>query len=78
MSKWIYFHWIGSSASGTTQIFEVTTKNTPTVILGIVKWFAPWRQYSFYPNGDTVFEKDCLRDIAVFCEDKTKEQRAKK
>ena len=32
-------------------------------------WYASWRQYVFYPNPDTIFNKGCLRDIARFCEE---------
>lgn len=38
------------------------------VDLGKVRWFGAWRQYSFEPGADLVFEKTCLRTIADFCE----------
>lgn len=44
--------------------------------LGVVKWFARWYQYAFFPTADTVFEKTCLRDIAQFCNDETVKKRA--
>lgn len=40
-------------------------------LLGEVRWHAPWRRYCFYPAGGTLFEQDCLRDIAEFIEVKT-------
>jgi len=43
--------------------------------LGEIAWFGRWRCYAFYPAGSTIFEKDCLRVIADFCEEKTKEHR---
>ena len=43
--------------------------------LGWIGWFGRWRKYSFFPASDTVFEEDCLRDIADFCVRKTKEHR---
>jgi hypothetical protein len=43
--------------------------------LGRVSWFSAWRCYAFFPAGDTVFEKVCLRDIAEFCEDRTTEHK---
>ena len=45
--------------------------------LGIIVWFAKWRCYAFEPSRDTVFEKQCLRDIADFCERKTKEHKVR-
>lgn len=46
--------------------------------LGWIGWYAPWRKYCFFPKGDTVYEKVCLREIANFCERKTSEHKAKK
>ncbi len=43
--------------------------------LGIIKWFSAWRCYGFFPCGGMVFEQQCLRDLAAFCEIQTKEQR---
>lgn len=36
--------------------------------LGIVGWFARWRQYCFDPSNGTTFNRDCLIDIAAFLE----------
>jgi len=47
-------------------------------VLGEVKWFGCWRQYAFFPFPGTAYERQCLRDIAEFCETKTKEHRAKR
>jgi len=45
-----------------------TVRNTQTRIsLGEGRW----RQYSFLPNADLVFERTCLRTIADFCERQT-------
>lgn len=44
--------------------------------LGQVKFYPQWRKYSFFPASQTLFEADCLRDIATFCEDETKKWRA--
>lgn len=35
-------------------------------LLGIIKWFGRWRQYTFFPQPVTVFNRECLRDIANF------------
>jgi len=34
--------------------------------IGVVEWFARWRQYCFFPCDGTVFSKGCLDDIADF------------
>ena len=38
-------------------------------ILGIIKWYPSWRQYCFFPESDTVFNKDCLSDIENFVQE---------
>ena len=63
MSKWIRFEQAGDT--GKTKIWHVVTKDEGYV-LGEVKWYAPWRKYSFYPLGSTIFESQCLMDIANF------------
>lgn len=43
--------------------------------LGYVAWFGRWRNYAFFPNANLVFDKNCLRDIAAFCEHHSAEHR---
>jgi len=31
--------------------------------LGLIKWFSRWRQYAFFPDAETVWNPECLRDI---------------
>lgn len=50
-----------------TEVFLVQTKNRD-IDLGLVKWYAPWRQYCFMPDDDCVFSKGCMADINDFIE----------
>lgn len=59
-----------------THLYEVTSR-TNGALLGYIKWFAHWRQYSFFPV-DCIMEKVCMRDIADFCEQRTNERRQKR
>lgn len=43
--------------------------------LGMVKWFGRWTKYTFTPDGNSVFESTCLREIADFIEQRTTDQR---
>jgi hypothetical protein len=43
--------------------------------LGTVKWYGPWRKYAFFPAAETLYEQDCLRDIAAFVESETLQHR---
>lgn len=63
------------SKSGKTNEWLVCSKYDQTDVIGQVKWFGRWRCYGFFPFKDTVFEKQCLRDIADFCEEQTKHHR---
>lgn len=75
--KHVRFKFISSSDSGRTNVWEVqTTENN--LFLGSIKWFGAWRRYSFFPEFGSVFEWACMRDIADFCELKTKEHRNNK
>lgn len=48
-----------------TKVFEVIS-NSSNAHLGMIKWYGPWRQYCFFPVGDTVFSAGCLKDIQDF------------
>ena len=43
--------------------------------LGLVKWYAPWRQYCFFPENDTIFNPTCMETIIQFVKDLMKERR---
>ena len=72
MSKFLEFREAGTSKSGITMVWEVVPKSEGFG-LGGIRWYGPWRKYVFNPVGDAVFCAACLRDIADFCELKTRE-----
>ena len=72
--KYININEIGQSLTGKTKIFMVVTNNDG-IELGHIKWHAPWRQYIFRPETNTIFEKTCLADITHFLEAQMKERR---
>ena len=49
-----------------TSVFDVYTKNEKETYLGEIRWYAPWRQYCFYPQDECVFSKGCMNDICDF------------
>jgi hypothetical protein len=57
-----------------TVVWAVMSKDTASHV-GFVQWHGPWRKYCFFPEFNTIFEWDCMRSIAEFCEQKTKEHR---
>ena len=75
--KYIQFVDSGYSKSGKTRIWNVAIKEDSEDLIGQIRWFASWRCYAFYPYDKTVFEKTCLRDIANFCEEQTRQRKIK-
>lgn len=67
-SKWIWFIEAGKSESGKTHRWNVITQDG-SIPLGQVRWYSPWRKYAFFPEDATLFEIQCLRDIATFLEE---------
>lgn len=45
-------------------------------LLGTIRWFGRWRQYTFQPAPVTTFNPECLRVIAAKTEELTKAHRA--
>lgn len=73
--KYITFRkheWFGLSKSRKTQVWHVDSSNG-NVEVGVIKWHGPWRKYCFFPSGDMLFDQHCLRMIATFIEDETRE-----
>jgi hypothetical protein len=74
MPHWIRFELL-RDPTRKTKIWRVVNAQYNS-FLGNVKWYSPWRKYCFAPDDGTVFEQDCLRDIAAFCEDETRAHNA--
>ena len=60
---------------GKTRVFRITPKgnNFP---LAEVRWYPGWRKYTVQ-TGTSIFEEDCLRDMADFIEGKTREHKGR-
>ena len=78
-SKWIRFMEEPRDAKRKTPIFAVLTKDDADKgdggfyqgdELGQVRWYSPWRRFTFFVSGagEVLFESQCLRDIAAFCD----------
>ncbi|MGH9747260.1 MAG: hypothetical protein ACRD59_14280 [Candidatus Acidiferrales bacterium] len=74
MPSWINFQLEHRARGRKTDVWHVWSLDGRHH-LGSVRWFSPWRKYSFWPARDTVFEQDCLRDLAAFIEAETVKQR---
>lgn len=67
ISEYLEFFLVGTSKSGKTLIFHVKSKSSGT-LLGTIKWYGAWRQYCFYPEPSTIFNRGCLKDIENYIE----------
>lgn len=66
-SKYLAFHLLPfKEQNPKTWKIDVQSLDDIGINLGIIKYYAQWRQYGFYPNDGTVFEKTCLSDITNF------------
>lgn len=56
-----------------TKVWNISPKSALTDTLGVVKWYAPWRRYTFSPMPDLVmvFDAACLSELASFCLEQT-------
>jgi len=69
--KWITIETVDNEGKK-TEVFEVFSKENHCP-LGIIKWIAGWHKYAFFPYESSYYEWVCLRDIAEFIEEKTRE-----
>ena len=59
-TKYLIFRQIPSKTK--TKVIEVVNIHHDEVI-GMIKWYGPWRQYCFFPEFDTVWNTTCLIDV---------------
>jgi hypothetical protein len=52
-----------------TRVWDVESKDGNQ--LGVIKFYGSWRCYSFFPLAGTLYEHNCLWDIADFCAKQT-------
>lgn len=52
-------------ASRKTDIYEVRSQRTRE-LLGRVQWYVSKRQFCFFPDPGTLYNKGCLDSIAIF------------
>lgn len=50
------------SKSKLTAVVLVKAKRS-AMLLGEIKWYAPWKQYAFFPRDRTLFNSECMTDI---------------
>lgn len=77
MAEWIKFDLLPQVRKRKTPTWAVVTNDESTT-LGYIGFYPKWRKFVYSPNGNTVYEETCLRDIAEFIAARTEEWRASK
>jgi hypothetical protein len=62
VKNYLKFEFKSNSPSGKTKIWEVWGGGH---VLGEIRWHPGWRKYGFFPAPNTLFEEDCLFEIAT-------------
>lgn len=73
LGKFMYARGPFPSASGKTLHYDIISARE--VFLGEVRWYGPWRCYSFFPDGGTIYNAGCMQELVDFCKEITDEHR---
>lgn len=65
-NKGQYVHFVKATKQNPKTEIWLVRANYDLNLLGEIRWYAQWRQYGFYPEDGTVFEKTCMEDIKNF------------
>lgn len=68
--SYLYFREVTPSKSLKTRHWEVQNSDTGAV-LGLIRFFNAWRKYVFAPLAGTLYDGNCLDEIAKFTEAQT-------
>ncbi len=60
-----YIHFAKAADKPKTSVWACFNTSSGTS-LGLVQWYAPWRQYCFFPEPNRVFNIGCMDDINHF------------
>jgi hypothetical protein len=73
-NKYILIEEFAESKTGKTMTWAVRNKKSQE-ILGFIEWCGAWHQYVFEPQGDTIFNPDCLDYISAFIRERMTERK---
>ena len=63
MSTYLVFRELRDT--GKTKVYAVDSLRDGQR-LGLIHWYGRWRQYTLEPEHNTIWNKDCLKEIATF------------
>ena len=61
-TKWLKFEVVDRGL----KTVKIEVRNTSDQHLGLIKWYGPWRQYTFTPSleAELIFNDGCIQGIA--------------
>jgi len=62
-----YIDYVLVESKPKTDVFTVFSRSSLEE-LGTIKWYAPWRQYCFFPLEGTVWSRGCLDEVNLLIE----------
>lgn len=65
----VFLQFTQQQSKGKTNIWRVGCNDA---YLGIVKWYSGWRRYTFFPESNTLFDSNCLKEITSFIDEQMK------
>ena len=74
MESFITIHKLPKEAGRITETYNVRSRKGG-LLLGQIKWYGPWRAFTFYPEGNTVFDFKCLGELQTILAAKNTEHR---
>lgn len=60
-----YLEFVEVHDTGKTKVWQVLSKRRGDV-LAVISWHGAWRQYTFRPNPNTIWNTGCLADVQAF------------
>jgi hypothetical protein len=69
-TEYKYIHFVEKSDLNkkTKNFCCLNNSRGASYLLGSVHWYAPWKEYCFFPRAEVVFSGGCLKDINDFLE----------
>jgi hypothetical protein len=64
IGKYLTVRLLSPKTGAVTSTWELLSSGGD--MLGIIKWYSAWRQYVLFPQPETVFNSECLKDITAF------------
>lgn len=75
MSKYLRFRELPNPGRKTKIIVVNSSRSGER--LAAIQWYGPWRQYTLWPEPDTIWNDGCLRDVLEYMNG-LKEERARR